>query len=73
MKQRLWSWMCEALVFWMMLFGICTVLLVLVLLTLPFVDVGTAEFYISVLNLILILTAMATCVYVIRRCQTETY
>lgn len=73
MKQRLWSWICEALVFWTMLFGICTVLLVLVLLTLPFVDSGSPEFYVSILSLILIFATLAICVYVVRRCRTETY
>lgn len=70
MKQKFWTLMCDALGFWIMLFGLCVIFLALLALSVLFVEIGSTSFYLTIVNVIIILGAMSVSVFVIRKCRT---
>ena len=68
-SRRFWEFVCAALPVWGILFGLNVIMLVFILLSL-FVATPTAgTFYITVINVVLIVAFLSVLAFTIRRCR----
>jgi len=69
MREAFWRIMSATLPLLVLLFVANAVLLVLLVLSVPFLDVGSASYYLSVLSGGVILTSLVGLGYAIRKCK----
>lgn len=69
MREAFWETLCPYLGFFSFMFMISVVLLVLQLFTVPFVEAGTATYYISVVTIVVLTASLVGTGVVIRKCR----
>lgn len=69
MRDTFWDTLCASLPLVTVLFGINAVLLVLLLMTSPFLEPGTRTFYVGIASAVVILVSLLGSASVIRRCR----
>lgn len=69
MLEEFWETVCPYLWFFRFVFMISVMLLVLQLFTVPFVEAGTATYYVSAITIVILTASLVGTGVVIRKCR----
>ncbi|MFC6734079.1 MULTISPECIES: hypothetical protein [unclassified Haladaptatus] len=73
MREEFWDFVCGNPALWQVAFTISVVLLVLLAVSLALVEPDSASYYVSMLNVALVVPLVAVSGYMLRRCRSREF